>query len=175
DGGHPVRCHWVTKLESLAETIDAEAPQLLCFFPDSLPAPVRDIVKLKQQASHQVPLIVVSKSAEETEIADALLAGAQDMVSVGQTQRLRSIAERELRAFRLETALNQTLTSASQYKKQLKALMAGSIDAIAHVQEGIVVDANQAWAGLFGFQQPEELVGVPMMDRKGSASKEDLM
>ena len=55
-----------------------------------------------------VPLIVISKSAEETEIADALLAGAQDMVSVGQTQRLLSVAERELRTFRLETALNQT-------------------------------------------------------------------
>ena len=38
DGGHPVRCHWVTKLDSLAEAIDAHDPQLLCFFPDSLPA-----------------------------------------------------------------------------------------------------------------------------------------
>ena len=91
DGGHPVRCHWVTKLELLAETIDLEEPQLLCFFPDSLPVAVREIVKIKQQASRQVPLIVVGKSADETEIADALLAGAQDMVSVGQTQRLRSI------------------------------------------------------------------------------------
>ena len=51
DGGHPVRCHWVTNLESLAQTIDAEEPQLLCFFPDSLPAPVRDIVKITQRAS----------------------------------------------------------------------------------------------------------------------------
>jgi diguanylate cyclase (GGDEF)-like protein len=171
DGGHPVRCHWVTKLESLAATIDAEAPQLLCFFPDSLPAQVRDIVKIKQQASHAVPLIVIGKSADETEIADALLAGAQDMVSVGQTQRLRSVAERELRTFRLETALNQTLTSASQYKKQLKAFMAGSVDAIAHVQEGILVDANQAWAGLFGYERADELLGVPMMDMFESASQ----
>jgi len=171
DGGHPVRCHWVAKLDLLAETIDAEAPQLLCFFPDSLPAPVRDIVKIKQQASRPVPLIVVSKSAEETEIADALLAGAQDMVSLGQTQRLRSVAERELRAFRLETALNQTLTSASQYKKQLKAFMAGSVDAIAHVQEGILVDANQAWAAVFGYEQAEDLLGVPMMDMFESASQ----
>ncbi len=171
DGGHPVRCHWVAKLESLAETIDAEQPQLLCFFPDSLPAAVRDVVKLKQQASRAVPLIVISKSVEETEIADALLAGAQDMVSLGQTQRLLSIAERELRAFRLETALNQTLTSASQYKKQLKAFMAGSVDAIAHVQEGILVDANQAWAGLFGYEQPDELLGVPMMDMFEPASQ----
>jgi len=171
DGGHPVRCHWVTKLESLAETIDAEQPQLLCFFPDSLPAAVRDIVKIKQQASRSVPLIVISKSVDETEIADALLAGAHDMVSRGQTQRLLSIAERELRAFRLETALNQTLTSASQYKKQLKAFMAGSVDAIAHVQEGILVDANQAWAALFGYTQADELLGVPMMDMFESASQ----
>ena len=63
---------------------------------------------------------------------------------------MRSVAERELRAFRLERALNETLFSANQYKKQLKAFMAGSVDAIAHVQEGILVDANQAWADLLG-------------------------
>jgi multidomain signaling protein FimX len=171
DGGHPVRCQWVTKLESLAETIDTEEPQLLCFFPDSLAVPVRDVAKLKQQAAHPVPLIVVGKTAEESEIADALLSGAQDMVSLGQVQRLRSVAERELRAFRLERALNQTLASASQYKKQLKAFMAGSVDAIAHVQEGILVDANQAWAELFGFEQADELLGVPMMDMFEPASQ----
>ena len=97
---------------------------------------------------------MVSKAAEETDIADALLAGAQDLVSFGQTERLRSVAERELRAFRLERALNETLLSANQYKKQLKEFMAGSVDAIAHVQEGILVDANQAWAQLFGHDAP---------------------
>ncbi|HVY64023.1 MAG TPA: EAL domain-containing protein [Gammaproteobacteria bacterium] len=171
DGGHPVRCQWVTKLESLAETIDAAEPQLLFFFADSLPAPVRDIVKVKQQAARPVPLIVVAKNAEEAEIADALLAGAQDLVSLGQTQRLRSVAERELRAFRLERALNHTLTSANQYKQQLKAFMAGSVDAIAHVQEGILVDANQAWSDLFGYPQPDDLLGVPMMDLFEAASQ----
>src|SRR5262245_28403325 len=171
DGGHPVRCHWVTKVDALAEAIDDHAPELVCFFPDSLPAPIRDIAKIKQQAAGSVPLVVVSNAAQEADIAEALLAGAQDLVSLGQTERLRSVAERELRAFRLERALNETLTSASQYKKQLKAFMAGSVDAIAHVQEGILVDANQAWAGLFGYEQPDELLGVPMMDMFESASQ----
>ena len=165
DGGHPVRCHWVTKVDALATAIDDHAPELLCFFPDSLPAPIREIAKIKQQhAAGTVPLVVVSKAAQETDIAEALLAGAQDLVSLGQTERLRSVAERELRAFRLERALNETLFSANQYKKQLKAFMAGSVDAIAHVQEGILVDANQAWADLLGHPSADGLLGAPLMD-----------
>src|SRR5262245_34243902 len=163
DGGHPVRCLWVAKVDALSGALDEHAPELLCFFPDSLPAPIREVAKIKQQASRTVPLVVVSKAAEETDIADALLAGAQDLVSLGQTERLRSVAERELRAYRLERALNETLLSANQYKNQLKAFMAGSGDALAHVQEGIIVDANQAWAELFGRADAEGALG-PLMD-----------
>jgi multidomain signaling protein FimX len=171
DGGHAVRCHWVTKLDALAEAIDDHDPQLVCFFPDSLPAPIREIAKIKQQAAHAVPLVVVSKAAGEADIAEALLSGAQDLVSLGQTDRLRSVAERELRSFRLERALNESLLSANQYKNQLKAFMAGSVDAIAHVQEGILVDANQAWADLFGHAEPDGLLGAPLMDCFETASQ----
>jgi diguanylate cyclase (GGDEF)-like protein len=164
DGGHPVRCHWVARIDSLADALEGHDAQLLCFFPDSLPAPIREIAKIRQQVSRMVPLVVVSKAAEETDIAEALLAGAQDLVSLAQTERLRSVAERELRAFRLERALNDMLQSASQYKQQLKSFMAGSVDAIAHVQEGIIVDVNQAWCDLFGKKQPAAAVGSTLMD-----------
>ena len=171
DGGHPVRCHWVTKVDALAARSTITPPSSLCFFPDSLPAPIREIAKIKQQAAGTVPLLVVSNAAQEADIAEALLAGAQDLVSLGQTERLRSVAERELRAFRLERALNETLFSANQYKKQLKAFLAGSVDAIAHTQEGILVDANQAWADLLGHESADALLGVPLMDLFDNASK----
>lgn len=171
DGGHAVRCHWVAKVDKLLAALQEHAPELLCFFPDSLPIAIREIAKIKQHAAGGVPLVVISKEAHETDIAEALLAGAQDLVSLGQTERLRSVAERELRAFRLEKALNDTLFSANQYKHQLKAFMAGSVDAIAHVQEGILVDANQAWADLLGHPNAEALFGTPLMDSFDGASK----
>jgi diguanylate cyclase (GGDEF)-like protein len=170
DGGHPVRCHWVAKLDALVGALESHAPELLCFFPDSLPVPIKHIAKIRQHAACTVPLVVVSKAAQEADIAEALLAGAQDLVSVGQTDRLRSVAERELRAYRLERALNETLFSANQYKKQLKAFMAGSVDAIAYVQEGILVDANQAWADLLGHANAEALFGAPLMDMFDASS-----
>lgn len=171
DGGHAVRCHWVTKLDALATTLDSVTPELLYFFADNLRAPLRDVVKIKQQAGGAVPLVVVRQAVEEADIAEALLAGAQDMVSTTQIDRLRSVAERELRAFRLERALNETLLSASQYKQQLKSFMAGSADAIAHVQEGILVDANQAWCNLLGHAKPDDLLGLPLMDLVEPASQ----
>ena len=171
DGGHAVRCHWVAKVDKLLAALQEHTPELLCFFPDSMPIAIREIAKIKQHAAGAVPLLVVSKDAQETDIAEALLAGAQDLVSLGQTERLRSVAERELRAYRLERALNDTLFSANQYKKQLKAFMAGSVDAIAYVQEGILVDANQAWADLLGYPSSEALFGTPLMDSFDGASK----
>src|SRR5215471_14202474 len=171
DGGHPVRCHWVAKIDRLAGALDQHSPELLCFFPDRLPAPIHEVAKIRQQTAHSVPLLVVSKAAEEADIAEALLAGAQDLVSLGQTERLRSVAERELRAFRLERALNETLVSATQYKRALKEFMAGSVDAIAHVHDGILVDANQAWAELFGHQDAAAAIGSPLMDAFDATSQ----
>ena len=71
---------------------------------------------------------------------------------------------RELHAFRLERALNDTLHSAHEYRDQLKTFMTGSTDAIAQVQEGILVDANPSWLELFGHDGRRGLVGQPLMD-----------
>ncbi len=42
--------------------------------------------------------------------------------------------------------------------------MAGSADAIAHVAEGIIVNANPAWLELFGYSEDDALTGQPLMD-----------
>src|SRR5690606_19444580 len=74
-----------------------------------------------------------------------------------------AVAARELRAYRLEQALNTTLQSATQYKRQLKSFLEGAADAIAYVQEGIIVEANQAWIELFG-RSADDTVNAPLMD-----------
>ena len=99
-----------------------------------------------------------------------MASGAQDLVSTERPQRLCAVAERELRAYRLERALNETLSSAAQYRKQIKSFLAGTVDAIAQVHEGIVVEANQAWASLFGFATPEAAHG-PLMDQFSADSQ----
>jgi diguanylate cyclase (GGDEF)-like protein len=169
DAGHHARCEWIQRTDAVADALQAKDPQLLVLFADNLTA-VRDVAKTRQLTAPMVPLVVVRNAVDEAAISEAMAAGAQDLVSSKQTQRLCAVAERELRAYRLERALNETLTSAVQYRKQLKDFLAGSVDAIAHVQEGIVVEANQAWASLLGLPNPEATLG-PLMDRFSTDSQ----
>jgi diguanylate cyclase (GGDEF)-like protein len=170
DAGHPVRCQWVKRVEDLEPALCSTSPELLWFRADRFATPIHDIAKIRQKAARSVPLLAVADNADESAVTDALLAGAQDLVSIRQRDRLKAVAERELRTYRLERALNETLQSASQYKKQLKAFVAGSVDAIAFVQEGIVVEANQAWAELFG-DESDEAMNRPLMDLFDAASQ----
>jgi EAL domain-containing protein (putative c-di-GMP-specific phosphodiesterase class I)/GGDEF domain-containing protein len=74
------------------------------------------------------------------------------------------VIRRELRAFRLERTLTNTLRSAQEYRRQLETALHRSDDAIAQVQEGIVVQVNASWLRLYGFADDAALVGQPVMD-----------
>jgi diguanylate cyclase (GGDEF)-like protein len=80
------------------------------------------------------------------------------------------VVSRELRALRVERALNSTIHSATEYKKQLKDYMQTSADAIALVEEGIITDVNEAWLKLFRAASNDEVFGLPLMDNFDSES-----
>src|SRR5690606_229725 len=144
-------------------------PELLVFCADRFQTPVAEIAKPRMHPEGPVPLLVLRQQADEAAIAAELAAGAQDLVSVASRGRPAAVAARELRAFRLERSLNRTLLSATQYKHQFKSFLAGAVDAIAYVQEGIVVEANQAWAELFG-RGIDDAINMPLMDLFDAAS-----
>lgn len=164
NAGHPVHPTWLPDARELGDALTQIAPELLIFFADEGIEGGDAVIELRNRFAPEVPVIVVRDRLDEAAIAEMLERGAQDAVTLGQVSRLQRIAGRELEAYRLQRALHGTLSAAEQYRAQLQAIMAGSADAIAQVQEGIVVDANPAWLELFGIQELEGVVGAPLMD-----------
>jgi PAS domain S-box-containing protein len=162
--GHPVHCTWLPDASDLADALIQINPELLVIFADEALVPLEAIKDLRARTQPPVPVILVSAMVDESRLTTALRAGAQDVVTIGQGERFQLVCTRELRAFRLERALNTTLTSAREYQRALAAFMEGSADAIALVQEGIVVDVNPAWLELFGFTDAALVRGQPLMD-----------
>jgi len=160
--GHAAHCHWLNSLERLAETVHITDAQLIWLYCDRFPNDIQTVAKLRSSVQKTLPLIAISAEINETAIARALLAGAHDLISTKYVQRIVKVAERELRAYKLERALNTSLHSARQYQQQLQTFMEGSDDAIAHVTEGIVIDVNPVWSELFG-RSADEVPG-PVMD-----------
>ncbi len=161
--GEPVHCTWIPAVRDLGEALEQLNPELLiCAYVTD--ADARQAATVRDQLAPQVPMILVRPQISETDIALGMRLGARDVVSLSATERVQSVVSRELRTFRLERALNSTLQSASDYRRQLQSVLQRSNDAILQVQEGIVVDANQTWLELFGYADAGAVVGQPLMD-----------
>ncbi len=164
NAGHAVHCSWIRDLHDLGDALAQINAEMLIAFVGTDPTELSTVMHVRDKCAPEVPVIIAADKVDEDSIAMALQHGARDMVTLAHRQRLQAVVSRELRAFRLERALNSTLTVARESREQLKAFMTGSADAIAHVQEGIVVEVNPAWLELFGYPDANAMVGLPLMD-----------
>jgi PAS domain S-box-containing protein len=161
--GEPVHCTWIPAVRDLGEALEQLNPELLiCAYVSDSDA--RQAATVRDQLAPQVPMLLVRPQISENDIAAGMRIGARDVISLSASDRVQAVLARELRAFRLERALNTTLQSASDYRRQLQSVLQRSNDAILQVQEGIVVDANQTWLDLFGYAEEGAVVGQPLMD-----------
>ncbi len=164
DAGHAAHCHWIKRPGDLTDTLSSENVELLILNCDRYADSIRQVIKQKDYFNPEVPLIALQDKADEASIELAMKSGACDLVSIGLKKRIQSVVTRELRALRVERALNSTLQSAIEYKRQLKDHMQSSMSAIALVQEGIITDVNEAWVKMFKSASNDEVIGLPLMD-----------
>jgi len=133
-------------------------------FADENPDVLSAVLRARDQSNRTLPVISCREDIDPDQLNADMIAGATDLVALSQRQRLFRVFERELRAARLDRALREAIGTAASYREQLKTFMAGSADAIAHVQEGVVLDTNPAWNQLFGRADVTALLGTPVMD-----------
>lgn len=161
--GIPAHCTWIPALQDLPEALQQINPQLLVHVVGD-DGDVATVAQLRDQARMDTPLLVVRPGTDEALISADLAQGARDSVSLASPERMQAVVARELRVCRMERALAQTLRMAQDYRSQLETVLTRSNDAIAQVQEGILVGANTSWLELVGTTEADALVGQPVMD-----------
>ncbi len=164
DGGHAAHCQWArnpTEFDKILQNPDLE---LIVLDRDTYADSIMQVIKQKDSYSPETPVLAMQHRVDEGDMLKAMKQGAVDLVSIRNRERLLAVLTRELRACRVERALNATLQTATTYRKQLHEYMEGASSAIAYVQEGIVTNANRAWLELFKVTDKDELVGLPLMD-----------
>lgn len=168
NSGHPVRAAWVTDLEDMEDAIRRGAPDLvLC--QEGLPrASVKDVLTLCGRFSPDLPvLLLLNKAASLVDMVAAMRTGVRGVVMAGDTlqlQHLETVCLRELAIHRQLRELRSTKARLADYEARHEKLMAGTGDAVVHVQEGVVTHANGAFASLVGKASAAEIEGSPLMD-----------
>ena len=164
NGGRAAHVRRLDDAGDLAAHLSGDDCQLLVVFADESENLLITAAAVLEAAGAELPMISCRERLEEDGIAADIAAGAQDAVTLQRQDRLAAVLERALRLGRLDRALREAVSSASRYREQLRRVVAGTGDALAHVSEGIVLDANRAWAQLYGFEDESELPGLTFMD-----------
>jgi len=164
DAGHPVHCQRVSVLEQLKDAAAKSMPNVILAFVDEPDLDLQSVCDLGKQICPKTPVIAVRNKVDEEAITDAMRIGARDVITLDNTERLVFVFEREQRSFKLELGLEDVLVTAKQYKQELHNLKQGVTQAVADIQEGIVVAANPAWLEMFGYEGEDDLMGMPVMD-----------
>jgi diguanylate cyclase (GGDEF)-like protein len=161
--GISAHCTWIPALEDLADGLEQLNPELLISVETPLDVLV-EVASVRDQVAPSVPLIVLRDDGEQAAMMGDMLRGARDCVSLRYPERVAAVIRRELRAFRLERTLTNTLNVAQDYRQKLQTVLRSSKDAIAQVQEGIIVEVNGSWLELFAYPDSSALIGQPVMD-----------
>ncbi len=164
DAGHAAHCHWVKNPAEFTAILNDGQLELIIVNIDAYADSLRQVIKQKEAYLPEVAVLAVSANADEDAILKLMRTGACDLVSLEQRARLQAVVSREVRAFRVERALNSTLNSASEYRRQLRDYMQNSSTAIAYSQEGIITQMNDAWLKMFQAKNSAEVLGTPLMD-----------
>lgn len=107
-----------------------------------------------------IPSIII----RDENIEAVLEAGANDVVSADDDQRLIFAALREighLENRRQCAVIKAKLVDAEQRSDQL---LAQSQDAVAYISDGMIINSNQLFSDRFGFESPDDLDCLPIID-----------
>lgn len=161
--GVPAQCSWIQAATDLGHALQQLGPGLLVSIDPQLEQ-LAAIDKIREQMAPSVPLLVLRGHGDEALMAADMVRGARDSATLAQPERVAAIVRRELRAVRTEQTLRSALHRTQGYRQQLQNVLQRSSDAIAQVQEGIIVDANASWLELLGHRDGAAVVGQPVMD-----------
>lgn len=167
NAGHPVRCAWVTDLEDVENALRGGTPDVL-ICADALPAaPVKDVIDLQRRLMPDLPVLVLSPQITAEDSVAALAAGACDLISNEDLRHMRHlelVVLREISKHGRLRELRSTRQRLEDFESRHQQLIAGTNDAIAHIQEGIISEVNPAFAQLLGYESADDLAALPLMD-----------
>lgn len=160
--GHAVRAAREDTPAALEQLLSTQTWDLLvCRDKVSNLSPV-DVVALVHRLGKDLPsIILINDKADEEQFYDCK---AQDVIVFGDTRRLQFAANRELQNLYVRRLGRRNERALRESEKRSRALLESSRDAVAYMHEGMHIYVNQAYLTLFGYEEADDIDGLPMLD-----------
>lgn len=167
NSGHTMRSQHVPSIEGLEKLLGDQAWDLLLAIDAAKSCDPKAALRSIKKLDKDIPAIFLTETdPDELPIAliDGLKAGARDVVILDDDQHLLMVMARELGNLQerreRRTADRKLLAS----EKRCQQLLDSSRDAIAYVEDGMFLYANQSFAERFGYKEADDIISIPVID-----------
>ena len=116
------------------------------------------------KSGRDLPLIVITPTQDDALTMESMKFGARDVVSFENTHHLRHVLTRELNDLKERRAHRRCEKMLHETEKRSRSLIDNSRDAIAYVHEGMHIYVNNAYLMMFGYEDNEDVEGMPILD-----------
>lgn len=126
---------------------------------------------IKQSGQHLSLLAMAPDQIVTEQVVEAMNLGARDMICKEELDHLVRVVRREFEALLAAREYGRVAQALQESEQRSEGLLSTSKDAVAYVSEGMHVYANDAYLELFGYDDFEELEGMPLMDMVGAGDQ----
>ena len=164
NSGYAVRATGAENAEAIEKALLEKPFELFLCADDFDGVSIEEAESILRKANKDVSLIALGGAFDAKKRIAAMQKGAREYVSKDDLEHLKFAIEREFnrmvqrRQFRkMETALKET-------EKRCHNLLASSRDPITYVADGMHIFANQSYIELFGYDDQDDIEGMPLLD-----------
>jgi diguanylate cyclase (GGDEF)-like protein len=164
NAGHPTRASIIQNIEALNTKLDEQVWDV-CLCRIEMPGITgKDVLMEIQRQGKDIPTIYFHDEIDSIMAEKTMKAGAVDLVPAGEYNHLLQVVLREIKNLKLRRALREAEALLREAEKRCQVLLESAQDAIAYVQDGMHLFVNDSYAEIFGYEDTDDLLTMPLMD-----------
>ncbi len=150
--------------EDIEEAFDSAPQDILIYSYEFQHSTLKDVRECLDTLSKDMPIICMHESKSDINLELALHQGANTLVNKDEIVHFTHVIKHHLEIITVAKNFNNIKARYLESEKRCQVLMTSSKDAIAYIHEGMHVTANASYIDLFGFNNFDEIEGLPIMD-----------
>ncbi len=173
NNGIPARASMVRTLDEFTQSLNKNTWDLILSQYETDCLNIQDIIDQVKRLDKDIPVICLTSHHDPDEKERLLHSGVVDILPVNETNYFRYIIKQELYHLKERRLKRRAEIGLHEAEKRCRLLLESSRDAIAYIADGMHILANKAYVTLFGYQDGEEIAGMPILDMVHAGSLND--
>lgn len=164
NSGRATRGQLIDSADTLLGALTGGQWDLMLLRPEAEGMTAHECLQQVKKLDKDIPALLLIDGNDNDEITEGLMNGFEDVVPKDEDERLMLVIQRELRNLSDRRGRRVAEHNLREAEKRCNVLLDSSRDAITYVTDGMHTYANQAYLELFGYDDAEDLEGMPIMD-----------